>query len=124
MFKQLIPLPTIALLTFSLVTAVITQSRTRTVDDRVLNNAGLQGHEWLTYGLTLGETRFSPLTQLNTTNIQQLGPVWSYDIGPGGGPQGTPLFWGDTHSMALRPGVSCLLWMRGPVKNDGDGIPR
>jgi hypothetical protein len=39
----------------------------------VLHNAGLNGHESLIYGLTLGETRFNPLTQLNTTNIDQLG---------------------------------------------------
>lgn len=96
MFKRLIPLPTIALLTFSLVATALTQPRIRTIDDRIVNNAGLNGQEWLTYGLTLGETRFSRLTQLNTTNIQQLGLVWSYDIGTGGGPQGTPLFWGDT----------------------------
>lgn len=81
---------------FPFVTAVITQPRLRNIDDRVLNNAGVNGQEWLTYGLTLGETRFSPLTQLNTTNIEQLGLIWSYDIGPGGGPQGTPLFWDDT----------------------------
>src|SRR5688572_27852246 len=77
MFKQVASLPTIALIVLSLVAAVITQARMRTIDDRVLKNAGLNGQEWLTYGLTLSETRFSPLTQLNATNIQQLGLVWS-----------------------------------------------
>lgn len=85
-----------ALMALSFITPVITQPRIGKIDDRVLKNAGLNGQEWLTYGLTLGETRFSPLTHLNTSNIGQLGLVWSYDLGPGGGPQGTPLFWGDT----------------------------
>jgi quinohemoprotein ethanol dehydrogenase len=55
------------------------------------NNAGQSG-EWLTYGLTPGETRFSPLDQINASNVKRLGLAWSYSLGAGGGGQeATPL---------------------------------
>src|SRR5437016_11234878 len=64
----------------------------RPVNDLALRNAGKTGEEWLSYGLTPGETRYSPLNQINTTNVSRLGLAWSYDVGPGGGNQeGTPL---------------------------------
>src|SRR5258705_9331156 len=66
----------------------------RRIDDVALKNAGKTGEEWLTYGLTPGETRYSPLKQIDTSNVSRLGLAWSYDVGPGGGNQeGTPLFW-------------------------------
>jgi len=50
------------------------------------------GEDWLTYGVTPGETRYSPLNQINTGNVSKLGRVWSYDLGQGGGGQeATPL---------------------------------
>jgi quinohemoprotein ethanol dehydrogenase len=56
------------------------------------SSAAGQRADWLTYGLTSGETRYSPLSQINTTNVSRLGLAWSYDIGSGGGGQeGTPL---------------------------------
>jgi len=39
-----------------------------------------------------GETRYSPLKQIDATNVSRLGLAWSYDIGQGGGNQeATPL---------------------------------
>ncbi|PYS32573.1 MAG: PQQ-dependent dehydrogenase, methanol/ethanol family, partial [Acidobacteria bacterium] len=68
--------------------------QTRRVDDLTLRNAGKAGEEWLTYGLTPGETRYSPLKQIDTSNVSRLGLAWLHDIGPGGGNQeATPLFW-------------------------------
>jgi PQQ-dependent dehydrogenase (methanol/ethanol family) len=64
------------------------------VDDLALRNAGKSGEEWLTYGLNQGETRYSPLKQIDTTNVSRLGLSWLYDVGPGGGNQeATLLFW-------------------------------
>src|SRR6516164_4722752 len=69
----------------------------RRVDDLALRNSGKTGEEWLTYGLTPGETRYSPLKQIDTGNVSRLGLAWSYDLGPGGGNQeATPLFWNGT----------------------------
>jgi quinohemoprotein ethanol dehydrogenase len=68
--------------------------QTRRVDDLALKNAGKTGEEWLTYGMTPGETRYSPLKQIDTTNVSRLGLAWLYEVGSGGGNQeGTPLFW-------------------------------
>jgi quinohemoprotein ethanol dehydrogenase len=67
------------------------------VDDNALRNAGKTGEDWLSYGVTPGETRYSPLNQINTTNVSRLGLAWSYDLGLGGGNQeGTPLEWNGT----------------------------
>src|SRR5690348_13312896 len=66
----------------------------RRVDDVALKNAAKNTGEWLTYGLTPEETRYSPLQQINVSNVARLAPVWSYDAGKGGGNQeATPLFW-------------------------------
>jgi quinohemoprotein ethanol dehydrogenase len=71
------------------------------VDAKVLDSAGtshdaLPG-DWLSYGRTLSETRFSPLKQIDTSNVNRLGLSWTYALGAGGGNQeGTPLVWNDT----------------------------
>jgi quinohemoprotein ethanol dehydrogenase len=49
--------------------------------------------EWTSYGLTPGETRYSPLNQINASNVSRLGLAWSFDVGRGGGNQeATPLY--------------------------------
>lgn len=59
----------------------------RTVDDVMLRNSEKTGEEWLTNGLNYGETRYSPLKQIDGSNVSRLGLAWSYEIGPGGGTQ-------------------------------------
>src|SRR5271165_3429853 len=77
--------------------ATAQQIPTRRVDEAVLKNAGKTGEEWLTYGLTPGETRYSPLNQINAGNVSRLGLAWSYDVGQGGGNQeATPLIFDGT----------------------------
>lgn len=50
--------------------------------------------DWTSYGLTQGETRYSPLDRINAGNVNRLGLEWSYDLGAGGGGQeATPLVW-------------------------------
>jgi quinohemoprotein ethanol dehydrogenase len=63
------------------------------VDDLALRNAAQsKGEEWLSYGFTPQETRYTPLDQINASNVSRLGLVWSYEVGPGGGGQeATPL---------------------------------
>src|SRR5437016_3349884 len=71
--------------------AIAARAQVRRVDDAVLKRAAESG-EWLTYGLSQSENRFSPLTQINASNVGQLGVAWSYDVGSGGGGQeATPL---------------------------------
>ena len=69
----------------------------RRVDDAALKNAGKSGENWLTYGSSVQETRYSPLNQINATNVSRLGLAWTYDVGAGGGGQeDTPLEYNGT----------------------------
>ena len=73
----------------------------RPVDAAVLKAAGTANDpmagSWLSYGRTQGETRYSPLNQINASNAGKLGLAWSYVVGAGGGNQeGTPLVWNNT----------------------------
>jgi PQQ-dependent dehydrogenase (methanol/ethanol family) len=69
----------------------LTGQQSPRVDASLLRRAAQTG-EWLTYGLDQAETRHSPLTDINTGNVQRLGLAWSYDVGAGGGGQeATPL---------------------------------
>ena len=72
------------------------QAQPRRLDDAALRKAG-SGDEWVTYGLDQSETRFSPISDINASNVSRLGLAWAYDVGPGGGGQeATPLVWNNT----------------------------
>src|ERR1700721_1613350 len=80
-----------------LMASIMTGQQARHVDDSVLRNTAKSGEEWLTYGQNPGETRYSPLRQIDATNVSRLGLAWSYDVGQGGGNQeATPLVWNGT----------------------------
>ena len=82
---------------FLLAALIALGQQSRRVDDAALKNAGKSGDEWLTYGVTPGETRYSPLNQIDAGNVSRLGLAWSYDLGAGGGGQeATPLVWNNT----------------------------
>src|SRR5271154_4129056 len=49
------------------------------VDDGALKNAAKSGDEWLTYGRDYAETHYSPLKQIDTTNVSRLGLAWSWE---------------------------------------------
>ncbi len=89
-------LPFLIVLPFLMTSLLPAQQGTR-VDDNVLKNTPRSGDEWLTYGQNPGETRYSPLKQIDATNVSRLGLAWSYDVGQGGGNQeATPLVWNGT----------------------------
>ncbi len=46
---------------------------------------------WLSHGRTYAEQRFSPLDQIDTRNIADLGLAWSFDTGTTRGLEATPL---------------------------------
>ncbi|HJT87353.1 MAG TPA: PQQ-binding-like beta-propeller repeat protein, partial [Bryobacteraceae bacterium] len=73
----------------------------KAVDQTVLKNAGTAKDQfagsWLTYGKSQSETRYSPLKQIDTSNVKRLGLEWTYALGAGGGNQeATPLVWNNT----------------------------
>ncbi len=54
--------------------------KTAQVDDARLLAANEDGANWMSYGRTYDEQRFSPLTDVNDTNVGQLGLEWSADM--------------------------------------------
>src|SRR3970040_1609065 len=101
------------------------------IDDEALKKAGT-GDDWITYGLNQAETRFSPLTDINTTNVNRLGLAWSYEVGSGGGGQeATPLVadgtiyaitnWSVVFAVDARTGME--LWRWDPQVNQPAGRP-
>src|SRR5258706_2430362 len=77
--------------------ACLASAQTAIVDDAALRNGGAADGEWLSVGLNLAETRYSPLKQITTDNVSRLGLAWSYELGSSGGGQlATPLLWKGT----------------------------
>jgi quinohemoprotein ethanol dehydrogenase len=62
------------------------------IDQERLNNASNEPEQWLTYGGTYNEQRYSGLDQINTENIGELGLSWYQDIRANQGQQSTPLY--------------------------------
>jgi PQQ-dependent dehydrogenase (methanol/ethanol family) len=58
--------------------------------DRLLN-AERESGQWLSVGRTYDEQRFSPLSQINTSNVARLGLAWFADFDTNRGQEATPL---------------------------------
>ncbi|HEY8539202.1 MAG TPA: PQQ-dependent dehydrogenase, methanol/ethanol family [Steroidobacteraceae bacterium] len=61
------------------------------VDAKRLLNAANNNAEWLMYGRTYDEQRFSPLTKINKDNIDQLSLAWYFDFDTNRGQEATPV---------------------------------
>lgn len=72
---------------------LVSAQTARRVDDTALRNAAKNSDEWLTYGRDYAETHYSPLKQIDTTNVKRLGLAWSWETqSPSGGRiEATPL---------------------------------
>jgi quinohemoprotein ethanol dehydrogenase len=138
-----------SVLAFVASAAFLQAQRPARVDDTTLRNAAQsKGEDWLSYGFTPQETRYTPLSQINTTNVSRLGLAWSVEVGPGGGGQeATPLVhngvifsttqWSvvfavdartgkekwrwdpEVNQTALRPRICCGVVQRGVALYDG-----
>ncbi len=61
------------------------------VDAARLGKADRDAANWLSYGRTYSEQRFSPLAKITADNASQLGLAWSADLDTNRGQQATPL---------------------------------
>jgi quinohemoprotein ethanol dehydrogenase len=66
-------------------------SRPRTVDDAALRAADQDTANWLMYGRTYDDHRFSPLNQINEQTAGKLGLAWSREMGTTRGLEASPL---------------------------------
>jgi PQQ-dependent dehydrogenase (methanol/ethanol family) len=62
------------------------------VDEARLLRAAAEPEQWLSYGRTYDEQRFSPLAQITTQNVGELGLAWYADIPLNRGQEATPIF--------------------------------
>jgi quinohemoprotein ethanol dehydrogenase len=61
------------------------------VDATRIANAERDAGNWLTYGRTYSEQRYSPLTQISAENANRLGLAWFADLDTNRGQEATPL---------------------------------
>jgi quinohemoprotein ethanol dehydrogenase len=61
------------------------------VDGTRIINADSEPHNWLAHGRTYSEQRFSPLEEINQSNVQNLSLTWVYKTGTKRGLEASPL---------------------------------
>ena len=92
------------------------------VDSARLLGAEDEPANWMSHGRTYSEQRFSPLDAINTTNVDQLGLAWSFDLETERGIEATSLVvdgvmyatsaWSIVHALDARTGEP--LWRFDP----------
>jgi len=80
-----------ALCSFVVAVAAGSVAQAAPVDDARLRAASDDPSNWLSYGRDYANQRFSPLTQINRTSVNQLAPRWIYQTGTSATFQATPL---------------------------------
>jgi len=92
------------------------------VDDSRMLGAAENGADWLSYGRSYSEQRFSPLEKINKGNVKNLGLAWYYNLDTHRGQESTPLVidgvmyvtsaWSKVLALDARTGK--LLWEYDP----------
>ncbi|GBF58733.1 quinohemoprotein alcohol dehydrogenase ADH IIB [Candidatus Phycosocius bacilliformis] len=92
------------------------------VDAARLSSAATDGDNWMSYGRTYDEQRFSPLDQINTGNVGQLGLAWVHEFETDRGHEATPIMvdgviytttsWSKVAALDAKTGK--LLWSYDP----------
>ncbi len=101
------------------------------VDGARIQAADNEPGNWMTYGRTYNEQRFSPLTQISEQNAGQLGLAWYYDLDTHRGQEATPIVvdgvmyvstaWSKVKALDAKTGA--LIWSYDP-KVDGSWGPK
>ncbi|TPD60259.1 PQQ-dependent dehydrogenase, methanol/ethanol family [Emcibacter nanhaiensis] len=92
------------------------------VDQARLEQAETDVDNWLTYGRTWAEQRYSPLDQINSDNISNLSLAWAFELDTNRGQEATPIVvdgvmyfstaWSKV--VALDAATGRLLWQYDP----------
>ena len=121
----------LAAVAFCLMLAARAAHAETVVDDRTIGDES-QGANWLSYGRTYSEQRFSPLVQIDTTNAGKLGLAWALDLPTDRSLLSTPLvvdgvlYFTGTFSVtrAVDARTGKLLWEYDPktIEHSGDRL--
>ncbi|MGH8149069.1 MAG: PQQ-dependent dehydrogenase, methanol/ethanol family [Steroidobacteraceae bacterium] len=97
-------------------------ARSGNVDDARLLHAAREPQDWLTYGGTWDERRYSTLGEIDTTTVKQLRPAWYFDFDTTRGQESTPLVvdgvmyvstaWSKVYALDARTGRE--IWLYDP----------
>jgi quinohemoprotein ethanol dehydrogenase len=92
------------------------------IDDARIIAADDEPGNWLSFGRNYGETRFSPLTQINRETVSELGLAWFKDMGTNRALEATPIVvdgimffttsWSRVYAVDARTGET--LWSYDP----------
>lgn len=95
---------------------------TEEINAERLLSADATPEDWLSYGKNYNEDRFSPLDQINKSNIDSLGLAWSINLGTTRGIEATPIVvdgimyvtgpWSVVYAIDARKGE--LIWTYDP----------
>jgi quinohemoprotein ethanol dehydrogenase len=98
------------------------QATAAAVDGKRLLAANEEPGQWMAPGRTYDEQRYSPLNQINDSNVSQLGLAWYFDLSTHRGVESSPLFidgvlynisaWNITYAIDARTGKE--LWKYDP----------
>jgi quinohemoprotein ethanol dehydrogenase len=90
------------------------KATTQKVNGAFIRANARKTEDWPSYGLDYAETRFSRLNQISTSNVKDLGLVWSYNLESKRGVEATPLVvdgimyvtasWSVVHAVDVRTG--------------------
>jgi len=102
--------------------AATEETRTAWVDAERLANADAEPENWLAHGRTSSEQRYSPLEQINDSNVGELGLTWYHDLDTTRGQQASPIVVDGTmyttsawsKVQALDAGTGQLRWQYDP----------
>src|SRR4051812_37639910 len=121
--RKWLPVPlAVTCLAVVIAATYVTRAATPGVDDQRLRAADADQADWLMYGRTYNEQRFSPLQQINENTVSRLGLAWSRPLPTTRGVEATPVVvdgvmyttstWSVVYAMNARTGT--LLWTYDP----------
>ncbi len=122
-------LATTALLVLASSSSVADNGEPARIDQARLDAAASDADNWLTYGRTNAEQRFSELVQVNDGNIGQLGLAWAVELDTARGQEATPIVvdgimytstaWSKV--LALDAATGKVLWQFDPQNQGSKG---
>lgn len=99
------------------------------VDTARAVNANAEPHNWLLHGRTYSEQRFSPLQEINTESVSELGLAWHFETGTTRGLEASPIVvdgrmyttgpWGVVFALDAKTGEQ--LWFYDPEVDKSRG---
>jgi PQQ-dependent dehydrogenase (methanol/ethanol family) len=120
---------TAALLALASSSSVADNGGPARIDQARLDGAASDADNWLTYGRTYAEQRFSGLVQINDGNIGKLGLAWAVELDTARGQEATPIVvdgimytstaWSKV--LAVDAATGKVLWRFDPQNNGSKG---